>query len=1143
MQGAWRVDEGSSSSSSSHWRSLSHAVTNPDDDRSEAQAFEDLELSGRLWLLLGNRVASITLVLSMITLLRYAILIFIWRGYYLRRYHRAVRTGEDSLKTARRTASEQRSSSRKLLNGSGTHLTGSSKQLALRRQGATRSLSRARSLSPPASPPDLSSSPVPHERDVDAVVECSECALPPPAVFIGGASPPRDPRNPRSAWQKAKKVTTAVAVVNEAKRRSAWRKAYDALDADALLAAAKEEEEEEEEEMQLEEEQRRKEDERSKEQAATSSALTAAGAPSHPLERPRRPRSLERARSWQDKRGKTTAAGFKRLPTALMYPNSEVAVFTIFSFGLVQQSAAVLGAYIGRGPDAIDGGLVALGMLTLLVLLLFYGSQAVELFKFARLHRHHCWIASKAPTKLSEVEDPLLSLLCWARLMRPRIRRQGVYMTPENDDGMNEPRRTIDAIKRSFFLCEKICWCSPLKVFSVCNCGKGAGSSNERAWMKRVRSARLKRGETAGRALETLGVWLGKDATGTWLGIYYRFGLVLIQVAVCATVGFLSTHPFGRTPQGAVVKCSALIGILGFGVFFAAAGSTNDLFAGWTTSLVFLIEAASLCAMLESTMYSNKLPDASGEHHDNLLRSTLFLASVSARLLSVSVYLPLTTIGYDMLIVPVVKRVWAAKPRNACEALIAIIKAVLAMPRVFVHFVVAKLISLAEWLWAVCKLLARNASRCLRHTYVEMGYARRWAFQQMRPETKPSSRRAQRHAERAESRASRRAASAPHSAPHSTGSHSTARLTSHSKVAHSQVERSKVERSKPSSMESPGILGSLNSHALVSIVPPSRVGPHASPHLSSHAVSHEGRNERGAGGDRGGEGKARDRSREHGRASHSRAELVGTPPSRLLSVPCRQLQHSSRGRGHREGDSNRRPPASETCPRLGASPLLVRDDINTARQDAAAALRARRAKIRTAPHLAAGASDALRWATAVAPYDGFADEKPLPDSRSSHRSKHILGELLATETMQTVVAARLTEGFAASIVQLTRGHCDMPWGLTMRLDGNGCWTIWEMAPGGVAERADEDLLPGDRILDANGRQMCSQVVREEIVHSDLLGLELGVVRNEQVRQTRGRRQRLSAPSTPIGSPRTLQQQGLFSRGALPDDTPSVSSED
>ena len=105
---------------------------------------------------------------------------------------------------------------------------------------------------------------------------------------------------------------------------------------------------------------------------------------------------------------------------------------------------------------------------------------------------------------------------------------------------------------------------------------------------------------------------------------------------------------------------------------------------------------------------------------------------------------------------------------------------------------------------------------------------------------------------------------------------------------------------------------------------------------------------------------------------------------------------------------------------------------------------------------------------------------------------------------------------------------------------HGCWTIWEMAPGGVAERADEDLLPGDRILDANGRQMCSQVVREEIVHSDLLGLELGVVRNEQVRQTRGRRQRLRAPSTPIDTPRTIQ--GVRESGT-PGSTPSVSSED
>jgi hypothetical protein len=156
--------------------------------------------------------------------------------------------------------------------------------------------------------------------------------------------------------------------------------------------------------------------------------------------------------------------------------------------------------------------------MTMALLVGLYLSQVRRLCRFASRHSKGCWIPSKQPTSVAKVEDPFLCMMASLRLVRPRNRRQGLFMTPDSDDGMNEPRRTIDEIRRAFSFCETVCWCSCLQAFSLCGCGK-ARSSNERAWKRRLRSAELAKGQTAGRSLETLGVWLGKDAAGSYMGV------------------------------------------------------------------------------------------------------------------------------------------------------------------------------------------------------------------------------------------------------------------------------------------------------------------------------------------------------------------------------------------------------------------------------------------------------------------------------------------------------------------------------------------------------------------------------------------------------------------------------------------------
>lgn len=78
---------------------------------------------------------------------------------------------------------------------------------------------------------------------------------------------------------------------------------------------------------------------------------------------------------WGDRAGKRTQAGFKRLPTSLMFPNTEVTVVVIFSFGLTQQAAAVLGLYFGNGQNTASFGLAALAIATISLLAIFFAWQ------------------------------------------------------------------------------------------------------------------------------------------------------------------------------------------------------------------------------------------------------------------------------------------------------------------------------------------------------------------------------------------------------------------------------------------------------------------------------------------------------------------------------------------------------------------------------------------------------------------------------------------------------------------------------------------------------------------------------------------------------------------------------------------------
>ena len=106
--------------------------------------------------------------------------------------------------------------------------------------------------------------------------------------------------------------------------------------------------------------------------------------------------------------------------------------------------------------------------------------------------------------------------------------------------------------------------------------------------------------------------------------------------------------------------------------------------------------------------------------------------------------------------------------------------------------------------------------------------------------------------------------------------------------------------------------------------------------------------------------------------------------------------------------------------------------------------------------------------------------------------------MLSPEERAGKVAARnLAHGVAASLVRLRRHDTSEPWGVKICLDGNGHWTVWELSPGGLAERSGA-LRCGELVLDINGKAPSSIVVIEEVEASTRRSVTLSIARSERL---------------------------------------------
>ena len=201
---------------------------------------------------------------------------------------------------------------------------------------------------------------------------------------------------------------------------------------------------------------------------------------------------------------------FRSLPDALFFPNPEVLIFSCFATGVLAAASAVLGAAAAGYATTVRG--LAVSIITILMMTIFYAHQGYWLFQFYRKHLANVWVDAEPPESKDEVEDPLFAFLSNVTFgfFKPRPREWGGFEAPEEDT--EEPARTERALARAFSL-------RPVKFGEL----------------------------PSGDALSQLQPWLGDSSGKGKTGIYYMFFMLVLQLIAAVIIGILVVTPYGQT--------------------------------------------------------------------------------------------------------------------------------------------------------------------------------------------------------------------------------------------------------------------------------------------------------------------------------------------------------------------------------------------------------------------------------------------------------------------------------------------------------------------------------------------------------------------------------------------------------------------
>jgi hypothetical protein len=289
--------------------------------------------------------------------------------------------------------------------------------------------------------------------------------------------------------------------------------------------------------------------------------------------------------------------------------------------------------------------------------------QMRRLAHFCRAHMSQCWEVQDRPSSRSEVDDPLLALLCRIRLIRPRSREQGAFASPSEE--AQEPQRTELALAEAF------------------NCGMGFRRQIARLLFNRklghyVRYDR----DTPGQSLERLQSLLC-DGVATRMGILFQVIQVVVQLTIAIPTGIIFSSE-NTTPATHFTLLSINLACQLLAAVFTAAGTANDLWNGLTAASVFALEASSTCCLLWSMALVPEITPNATIAEDNAHRLALArsvqLGVYAAELLRAAIFVPLCLIIYDSIIVPIIKFIWRQDTGSPLELLTSLLIAMVVVP-------------------------------------------------------------------------------------------------------------------------------------------------------------------------------------------------------------------------------------------------------------------------------------------------------------------------------------------------------------------------------------------------------------------------------------------------------------------------------
>lgn len=398
------------------------------------------------------------------------------------------------------------------------------------------------------------------------------------------------------------------------------------------------------------------------------------------------------AQRLQNFRRRSRMPKYRSLPRGLLWPNPQVSVMIVFAGGVTESATAIIGAAI-VGYD-MPLWSIALAALAVLVVLAFVDSQALTLLHFYRSHRSECWVPAEVPSNASEVEDPVLRLLCKVKLLKPRAREQGEWAMPEVD--AQEPQRTELDLAEAF------------------NCGLGFRQTVARccfdrsaAYYDKGRSSSGASDHGGGHSLERLQGWT-REGSASKAGAALSLIIIGAQLLLALNTGLLFVVPWSRTSAGQKLRLIVNALIQAFCALFTAGPAVNDVLNGAGLACVFALECAATLCLLASTFAVDGVPavaaaiddanvssvaasingtlaadDSAAVSDDPRLAgvsSALALASTSAALLSASIFVPLVLTLYDGILVPIAGYVSKQDGGTPGEIFCSILVALVVLP-------------------------------------------------------------------------------------------------------------------------------------------------------------------------------------------------------------------------------------------------------------------------------------------------------------------------------------------------------------------------------------------------------------------------------------------------------------------------------